>query len=304
MDVVAQHISRQAVHSAWIDNYCLLRLLKDGEMAQVYLAYDIQAQQHVAIKLVENGRFDEELFAGEVRSMRRLDHPYILPLLAARRSGRWSYLVTPYIAGGTLQDRIDDQTLTFDEASFIFTQLTDALQYMHSRGIIHRDIKPTNILLDGNNVYLADFGIASWQKEEFAYFDEPMMGTPVYIAPEIYEGQVSRQGDLYALGTVLYQMLTGEVPFNDQDSNNIYWKQKTTRPFPPSFINANLSLALEEVILRTLEKEPQDRFQTAADLALAYRKATAPSLLERLNSTFMDIVHNISLYQCYMPQRV
>ena len=296
MNAIAQRASTQAAHSAWIDDYCLLRPLEDGGMAQVYLAYDMQTQQQVAIKLVENGQFDEGLFAREVRSMRSLDHPSILPLLAARRSGRWSYLVTPYIAGGTLQDRMDDQTLTFDEITSIFQQLTDALEHMHARGIIHRDIKPTNILLDGNNVYLADFGIASWQREEFVYFDEPMMGTPVYMAPEIYEGQVSRQGDLYALGAVLYQMLTGEVPFDDKDSNNIYWKQKTTRPFPPSFINPNLSPALEQVILRALEKEPRDRFQTAADLALAYRQATAPSLLERMTTTFTDMVHSINLY--------
>ncbi len=174
---------------------------------------------------------------------------------------------------------------------------------MHACGIIHRDIKPTNILLNGNAVYVADFGIASWQQGEFVHFDEPMMGTPVYMAPEIYEGQVSRQGDLYALGTVLYQMLTGEVPFDDKDSNNIYWKQKTARPFPPSFINLNLSPALEQVILRTLEKEPQDRFQTAADLAMAYRKATASSLLERMTTTFTNTIQNINLYQYYMPQR-
>ncbi|GAC1364355.1 MAG: hypothetical protein NVS2B12_07580 [Ktedonobacteraceae bacterium] len=287
----------QATADSWLDHYRLLRVLKNGGMSRVYLAYDTYEQQEVAIKVTENGRFDDELFVGEVRSMSRLNHPHILQLLDARRSGKWNYIVMPYISGGTLQDRIDSQTLSPGDISSIFEQMIDALQYMHSRGIIHRDIKPSNILLNGSNVFLADFGIATRQRAEVMYFDEPMMGTPVYMAPEIYEGQVSRQGDLYALGAVLYQMLTGNVPFDDRNVSNIYWKQKTTYPLPPSLLNPNLSSSLEKVVLRALEKEPQERFQTAEAFALAYQKALAPSLFTRIADTIANIFYNTGHYQ-------
>jgi len=281
MNVVIERTSAQVTHDAWLDQYYLLHLLKKGGMASIYLAYDSYTHRQVAIKLIERGGFNEKVFAREVRAMRRLDHPHILPLLQARRSKQWNYIVMPYIDGGTLQDRIDEQTLTFEEVSLILEQLADALEYMHAQGMVHCDIKPSNILLDGNDVYLADFGIAVQQEEEAMSCDEPIMGTLTYMAPEIYEGEISRRSDIYSLGIVLYQMLTGSVPFDDENVSSIYWKHKMERPLPPSLLNSSLSRPLERVIMQALEKEPQKRFQTAAAFAVAYQKAIAPSLLEQ-----------------------
>lgn len=293
--------------SEWLDHYQLLRLLKNGGMSKVYLAYDTYTHQHVAIKVMERGRFNEELFLSEVRSMRGLNHPHILPLLAARRSGQWNYIVMPYIAGGTLQERINKQNMTPEEVSLILTQLIDALQYMHACGIIHRDLKPDNILLDGNTVYVTDFGIAIQQEEEIAYFDleEPILGTPIYMAPEMYEGEISRQGDLYALGVVLYQMLTGSVPFDDKQIANIYWRQKTERLLSPALLNPSISSALERVVLRALERGPKDRFQSAEAFALAYEKACVPTLMERIVAFFIKTVRTMNPHrECAACSRV
>jgi serine/threonine protein kinase len=300
MNAVIERTSTPITGSEWLDHYQLLRLLKNGGMSKVYLAYDTYTHQHVAIKVMERGRFNEEFFLSEVRLMRSLNHPNILPLLAARRSGQWNYIVMPYIAGGTLQERISEHIMTPEEVSLILTQLIDALQYMHACGIIHRDIKPGNILLDGNTVYITDFGIAVQQEEEIAYFDvdEPILGTPIYMAPEMYEGEISRQGDLYALGIVLYQMLTGSVPFDDKQVANIYWKQKTERPLSPALLNPYISSPLERVMLRSLAREPEGRFQTAAAFAIAYQKAFVPSLMERLFAIIAKTLRTMNPYRC------
>jgi eukaryotic-like serine/threonine-protein kinase len=154
---------------------------------------------------------------------------------------------------------------------------------INSIGLLHRDIKPSNILFDRNNhVYLTDFGTVSWLGEKPGY-DGHMMGTPHYMAPEILEGYVDERSEVYAVGILLYEMLTGYVPF-DGPSDQIYLHHWKTPPMAPSLLNPSLARPLERVILRALEKDPGHRYQTIEDLLYAYQKAIAtPAVCKHLS---------------------
>jgi serine/threonine protein kinase len=164
----------------------------------------------------------------------------------------------------------------------ILEQVAGALQYAHERGIMHRDIKPANILLHKEkHAYLADFGLAKelGQRSDITQTGE-LIGTPEYIAPELTQGPGSASSDIYALGIVLYQMLTGQVPFKANTPIAVCWKHVLEPPVPPSLLNSTITPAIEQVILCALEKDPGRRFQNAQALAFAYKQAlqAAPHL--------------------------
>ena len=287
-------------------SYVIRRLLQQGGMSSVYLAYDEYTNATVVLKVMEiqSGSFEEceqlAQFRRERHIMRSLDHEHILPLLAAGRQGSYAFLVMPYIQGGTLKDRLEQSPLSPDEAHAIFAQLADALYYMHSYGILHRDIKPANILLDDNgSVYLADFGIASYTDESAIEHNGRVMGTPIYMAPELCYGHASISSDVYALGILLYQMLTGQAPFEGTDSWGVCMRQIEEQPMHPSSLNPTISQAVEQVILCALEKDVALRFPTIAAFSNAYEKAYNPSLLGKaqgfLNTfaaSLSDCVHS------------
>lgn len=273
-----------------IGHYLLRRLLQQGGMSSVYLAYDEYSYTTVAIKVIEIQSNDcgtpstkhEQIvqFRREVEMMRSLEHAHILPILGAGRQGNCAYIVTPYIQGGTLKDRLEQGPLAAEEASDIFTQLADALHYMHQRGILHRDIKPANILLDENDfLYLADFGIATYIGESAVEANGRVMGTPMYMAPELCYGHASIGSDIYALGVLLYQMLTGQTPFEGTDSWGVCVQQIEEEPARPSLVNSAIPRAIEQVILYALEKEVSQRFATIAIFVEAYEQAYRPSSL-------------------------
>ncbi len=274
--------------------YVIRRLLQHGGMSNVYLAYDEFTYTMVVLKVMElrDDSFEEieqlAQFRRERRIMRSLRHKHILPLLAAGRRESYAFLVVPYIQGGTLKDRLEQGPLTLEEASSIFEQVADALSYMHSYNILHRDIKPENILLDGNgSVYLADFGIASYTDESGIGENGRVMGTPIYMAPELCYGHASVSSDIYALGILLYQMLTGQVPFDGNNSSDVCMRQIEELPTSPSWLNPTISQAVEGVILRALEKDVAYRFATIAEFGDAFDKANNPSLVEKAQG-FMD----------------
>ncbi|GAC1565458.1 MAG: hypothetical protein PVS3B3_31920 [Ktedonobacteraceae bacterium] len=275
-------------------SYIIRRLLQQGGMSSVYLAYDEYTYTTVVIKVMKiEGNPAEESeqlaqFRRERRIMRSLRHEHILPLLAAGRQGTYAYLVMPYMQGGTLEDRLKQGPLAPEEAHTLFVQLADALQYMHSYGILHRDIKPANILLDDNGlVYLADFGIASYTDESAIGSNGHVMGTPIYMAPELCYGHASVSSDIYALGILLYQMLTGQVPFEGADSWSVCIRQIEEQPMYPSSLNPKISQTSEQVILCALEKDVTLRFATIAAFTDAYEKAYHPSLLGKAQG-FLD----------------
>jgi len=196
------------------------------------------------------------------------------------------YLVMPYMGQGTLRERLIQSPLTLQEAGNILVQLADALQYAHDQGIVHRDIKPSNVLLsrgDADYVYLADFGLAR-EMEGGSDLTQTgcLIGTPQYMAPELADRPESVSSDIYALGIMLYQMLTGQMPFTGNDPLSIYWKQLHEEPAPPSSLNPQISPAVERMILRALAKDPGQRFPDVRTLMLAYTHALKASETQAL----------------------
>src|SRR5438105_3175864 len=241
-------------------HYTIQRRLARGGMSQVYLAFDEHTQHNVAIKVVHCSEDDYFVrFQREVKTLSTLSHEHILPIIESGVHGSWHYCVMPYIERGTLRERLAKGPLTREEAGSILEQIASALQFAHDHGILHRDIKPSNILLkDERLIYLADFGLAKNIQETSTTITQAgcLIGTPEYMAPELTEEPATTSSDIYAVGILLYQMLTGRVPFKGGTPLSIYWKHIKEQPIPPSLLNPAISYPVEQVILHALEKNP------------------------------------------------
>ncbi len=258
--------------------YRLQQRLRRGGMSDVYLAYDERLNRDVALKLVSSN--DTECIQRlhhEVEVMSKLTHDHILPTLDYGECGSYHYLVMPYMKQGTLRERIAEGSLTEEEVSNIFAQVASSLQYAHDHGIIHRDIKPSNILLDDDDkqyVYLADFGLAKVMGEGSDLTQTGcLIGTPEYMAPELAHWPESVSSDIYALGVLLYHMLTRRPPFTGGTPLSVYWKHLRELPIPPTHLNPDISHPMEQVILRALNKEPHRRYPSVIAMAQAYANA-------------------------------
>lgn len=266
-----------------LGHHHLTCLLGHGGMAEVYLAHDDHLARDVAIKVVHSSCMEHfARFRLEAETIGPLAHDHILPVFEYGEQGDWHYLVMPYAAHGTLADLLKKKgTLSPEHAGTLLEQIARALQFAHERGVLHRDIKPSNILLrDERYAYLADFGIAKSQDEKNDLTQVgTVIGTPEYMAPELMEEPAGPSSDIYALGIVLYQMLTGRVPFKGRTALSVLQKHVQEPPVPPSVINPALSPAIEQVILGALEKDPRRRFRTAEALAKAYKQALQASMV-------------------------
>ena len=288
MQAVLEFTENALQPGTYMGPYRLIKRLQQGGMSTVYLGYHTPSREFVAIKVVESDSVDLKMVYREIEIMQALDHKHIVPCLDAGEYGNYHYLVMPYLQGGTLEDMLNGSLLTLEETRIILEQLTSALAYIHAFGLLHRDIKPANIMFDQhNNLYLTDFGIVTWLGEKPGY-DGHMMGTPHFTAPEILEGYVDQRSDIYSVGILLYQMLTGYVPFdgpNDQICMH-HWK---SQPMPPTLLNSSLPRSVERVIFRALEKNPRHRYQTIEDLLYAYQKAIEiPTLLKQFSSHLQE----------------
>lgn len=259
-----------------LGRYHLLRRLGRGGMSEVYLAHDELMNRDVALKVVSSMHADYiERFHREAEAIGRLNHDHILPAYDYGEQEPWHFLVMPHIEYGTLRDRLAQEPLSLEDVDELFSQIASALQFAHEQGIIHRDIKPSNILLrDAHYVYIADFGLAkSLEGGDTVTLSGSLLGTPEYMAPELAEGPATTSSDIYALGILLYQMVTGQVPFNGETPIAVYFKQLRDEPPPPSALNPNIPPSIERVILRTLDKDPRRRYRTAEAVAQAFHKA-------------------------------
>jgi serine/threonine-protein kinase len=260
------------------DRYRVERELGAGGMATVYLARDLRHDRDVAMKVLHpelGAALGGERFLSEIKTTARLHHPHILPLLDSGTADGLLYYVMPLVTGETLRARLGrEQQLPIEDALRIATEAADALGYAHTRGVIHRDIKPENILLQGGHALVADFGIAlAVQHAGGQRMTQTglSLGTPQYMSPEQAMGErtIDARSDVYALGAVLYEMLTGEPPFSGPTVQAIVAKVLSAEPERPSLVRKSVLPSVEQAVLRALAKLPADRFASAAEFAAA-----------------------------------
>ncbi|HLJ36175.1 MAG TPA: protein kinase [Ktedonobacteraceae bacterium] len=267
----------RGIEGLTLGRYELGQRIAQGGMAEVYLGFDRRVKRQVAVKVLY-GR-DESFvrrFEREALAVGALSHDHILPLYDFGEQRPWYYLVMPYVEGGTLREYLlRRKRLTLEEAASFTDQIASALQYAHDQGVMHRDVKPSNILLrpDGY-AYLVDFGLAKAMMGGEALTNSgAMVGTPEYMAPEQSNGVNDYRSDIYSLGIILYQMLTGRVPFTAESPVAVSLKHIQTMPVAPREINSDIPESVEAVILKALAKDPNERYQEIQALAAAYWKA-------------------------------
>ena len=263
-----------------VDQYQLLDVIARSGMATIFRARDLENGHVVALKVPHlqyaSDMVFHERFKREEEIGQRLDHPAVIKVFRPKEKSRL-YLAMEHVAGELLRDRLRrERRLPVDTAVNLAIQIADALSYLHERGVVHRDLKPENIMItpDGR-VKLIDFGIAldtTLRKMTWAGLSETF-GTPDYMAPEQVKGKRGdARTDVYSLGVILYEMLTGETPFQ---GDNVYAAMRTKLqddPTPPRRLRPEISPALEEIDLHALERDPRDRPESALELreALAH----------------------------------
>ncbi len=273
-----------ALEDKILDRYTLRRLVGRGGMANVYEAQDLQSHQYVAVKVFK--REDEELlrrFIREARLMASLHHEHLVPIIDSGESqldgDTRYYIVMPFLDGGTLRARIRRSPLSLTEACYALRAIAGALDYIHSQGIIHRDIKASNVLLDANGeCYLTDFGIARITGDVTQLTSTgDVLGTVDYVAPELYEAdrRADARSDLYSLGVLLFEMVTGRLPFPAENQLVAVSMHMNKRPPSPRSIAPHISSQVERVIFKALEKKPEQRYASAAELVDAFCRAVS-----------------------------
>src|SRR3989440_2534668 len=272
-----------------LGNYNVIRRIRVGGMGAVYEGKQRTAfDRRVAIKVIlGNYATDRDMrrrFVREARTVARLHHPHILPLIEYGDEQGLLYLVMPFIEGGTLTSYLRRSLPDLHEVAAIYQQLLDAVEYAHDEGLIHRDIKSSNVLLEQRRsgtpyVYLADFGLVRTSRQaelEQAGVPIPLdqvPGTPHYMAPEQTRGIVTTASDIYALGVLLYQMLTGELPYDDPDEVQVI-QMHLTAPIPsPCDHDASIPVELGEVVRVAMAKRIEDRYGSVAELRQAFLAA-------------------------------
>jgi len=268
-----------------IGPYEVREQIGQGGMATVYKAYQTSLNRYVAIKILpiwmaQDSQFVQR-FRQEALAAGGLRHPNILAILDTGTYEGQHYIVMDYVSGGTLADQFRHGAVSEDQAADLIAQVADALDYAHRRGIVHRDIKPSNILMDEDGrPLLADFGIAQAMGSGPRLTQtNTSVGTPEYMSPEQGQGErVDGRSDIYSLGIVLYQMLTGRVPFQSTTPVATLYQVVHEPPPPPRLLNPAIPAYLESIILRCLAKQPAQRFATAKEMAdaLRQRRMVAP----------------------------
>jgi serine/threonine protein kinase len=283
------------MEGARLGAYELVERVGSGGMAEVYRAKQSTAfDREVAVKVIRQGFSEDpmfrERFLREAQAIAKLSHPNILPLIEFGEEGDILYLVMPYAPGGTLRDLLVrvNGPLPLTDAVEIFTQLCDAVQYAHEQGIVHRDIKPQNVLIQrGKHLLLADFGIArDATSDQKLTMTGAGVGTVEYMAPEQAMGKSDARSDLYSLGIVLYQMLTGRVPFSGSTPFEIMMKQANNVLPPARSLNPALPREVDVVLDMALAKDPDRRFQSVGALLRAVQGLTQPGRGSQVDADF------------------
>ncbi|HEY5260670.1 MAG TPA: serine/threonine-protein kinase, partial [Solirubrobacteraceae bacterium] len=272
----ADAVNLERLTRALADRYAIERELGQGGMATVYLAHDLKHDRHVAVKVLHPDLaavVGAARFLAEIRTTANLQHPHILPLHDSGDADGYLFYVMPYVDGETLRTRLTrERQLPITDAVRIAREVASALDYAHRHGVIHRDVKPENVLLHDGSALVADFGIAlAVQQAGGVRMTQTglSLGTPQYMSPEQAMGEknIDARTDIYALGAVTYEMLCGDPPFTGSSVQAIVAKMMTERPTPLSTLRDTVPANVEDAVLTALAKLPADRFTSAAQFA-------------------------------------
>ncbi|NOT04676.1 MAG: protein kinase [Anaerolineales bacterium] len=263
-----------------IGAYQIVAPLGEGGMAAVYKAYQPATDRYVALKILPRHFASDPQFIGrfqqEAKVLAKLQHPHILPIFDFGEADDYTYIVMPFIEGGTLVNLMRGEPLPLAQIRRVISQVGDALEYAHLHSLIHRDVKPSNILIDERgNCLLMDFGLAKIVEGSLHLTTSGMiMGTPAYMSPEQGLGEgLDTRTDVYSLGVILYEMAVGRVPYKAETPMAVIVKH-IHDPLPlPRALNVNLPESVERVILKSLAKNPNDRFGTAGEMVNALQAA-------------------------------
>lgn len=263
------------VRAAFAPSYLVDREIGHGGMSTVYLAQDPKHDRQVALKVLRpelTAAVGSERFIREIQIVAQLSHPHVLPLYDSGEIDGRLFYVMPYVEGGSLRERLDrDGRFSIPDATRILREVTDALAYAHGRGVIHRDIKPDNVLISGRHVLVSDFGVAkavSVAGGERVTTVGLALGTPAYMSPEQALGQsdLDARSDIYSLGVLGYEMLAGVLPFARQTPQAELRAHVTETPSPIADKRPDVPPALAKLVMRCLEKERTDRWHRAEDM--------------------------------------
>lgn len=244
-------------------------------MAVVYKAYDNIDDRTVAVKILKDEFLASEefrrRFKNESKAIAVLSHPNIVKVYDVSYGDKLQYIVMEYVEGITLKEYIEQQgVISWKETVHFTTQILRALQHAHDKGIVHRDIKPQNImLLENGTIKVTDFGIARFSRSETRTMTDTAIGSVHYISPEQARGDITDdKSDIYSVGVVMYEMLTGQLPFQSDNSVSVAIMQLQTDPVKPREINSSIPEGLEQITMRAMQKNPKDRYQSAAEMIL------------------------------------
>ncbi len=277
--------------------YEVQEIIGVGGMSVVYKAYDNVDDRIVAIKILKDEFLNNEefkrRFKNESKAIALLSHENIVKVYDVNFGEKLQYIVMEYIDGITLKEYINKQnSISWNDALFFITQILRAVQHAHDKGIVHRDIKPQNIiLLPNGNIKVTDFGIARFSRSETKTLTEQAIGSVHYIAPEQAKGEMTdERADIYSIGVVLYEMLAGKVPFDSENAVSVALMQVQANAEKLTQINPDIPKGLEQVCVHAMQKNPNDRYQTATEMLLDVEE-----IIKNPNTTFNYI--SASRYQ-------
>ncbi|MDM8531072.1 FHA domain-containing serine/threonine-protein kinase [Anaerolineales bacterium HSG25] len=275
-----------------------------GGMATVYKAYQASLDRWVAVKILHRREKNTLVrFKREAKVIARLRHPNILMVYSYGEQDGYPYMVIEHVENGTLRDKLDENLLNWKKVASLMTPVAEVLNYAHNKGVVHRDVKPSNILMPHDDwPLLADFGLIKvsedWEVEDITT-SGASMGTPAYMAPEQVRGvEIDARADMYALGVIIFEMVAGRLPFDYSNANKILFAH-ISEPVPsPKLFNPACPDALENVILTAMQKNPEDRYSSMQEMVAALKQASSSTVVSK---QALEGTHTIMVSRSQIP---